>query len=187
MEKLIVVDKQDKILGYESWEKCHSLKGILHRAFSIFVFNKKGEILLQKRSKYKKLWPLYWSNTCCSHPRENEDIVKVGERRLKEEFGFTTKLGVLYKFCYRAVYKKIGSENELCYVLIGKYDGKVKPDKKEIADYKWVSLNYLKKDLSQNPDDYTPWFKKEMMELLSKDAEKMRGICGDYFPKRLWR
>ena len=177
MNKLIVVDKNDKVLGYKSWEECHRLKGILHRAFSIFIFNNKNELLLQKRSKYKPLWPLYWSNTCCSHPgnaknaketdarNAKKNLTKQAEKRVKEELGFSAKLKVLYKFCCQAVYKSKGSENELCYVLLGKYDDqKIKLDKKEVADCKWISFDWLKKDINKNPDIYTPWLKMELKE-----------------------
>lgn len=160
MKKLIAVNKQNKILGYKTWQECHSLKGVLHRAFSIFVVNNKGEILLQKRSKYKPLWPLFWSNTCCSHPRKRETIKEVAERRLKEELGFTTLLKEIFKFNYRAVYQNIGSENEVCTVLLGKYNGKITPNKKEVADYRWVSLGQLKKEIKEKPEVSTPWFRK---------------------------
>ena len=177
MNKLIKVNKDDKVLGLIDKGRAHQGKGILHRAFSIFVVNDRGDILLQKRSKYKKLWPLFWSNTCCSHPNAKnaketdaknakKNLTKHAEKRLKEEMGFTTKLKISYKFCYKASYKDKGSENELCYVLLGKYNGrKIKPDKKEVNDYKWVDLEWLKKDFKQNPSIYTPWFKKIIKRL----------------------
>lgn len=176
MKKLIAVNKQDKILGYKTWQECHSLKSILHRAFSIFVVNNKGEILLQKRSKYKPLWPLFWSNTCCSHPRKGETIKEVAERRLKEELGFTTLLKEIFKFSYRAVYKNIGSENEVCTVLVGKYNGKITPNKKEVADYRWISLTQLKKEIKEKPEIFTPWFRKIIKN--KKFAEYLRIMCG---------
>lgn len=166
MTKVIAVDKKDKFLGLVDKDKAHQAKGILHRAFSILVFNKKGEILLQKRSKYKKLWPLYWSNTCCSHPRseirnQKLEIRRQGEKRLKEEMGFTCKLKPLFKFHYQAVYKNKGSENEMCTVLLGKYNNqKISPNKGEVADYRWISLSQLKKEIKEHPEIFTPWFKK---------------------------
>jgi len=167
MDKLILVDEKDNVINYESKEKCHDGNGILHRAFSIFIFNDKKQLLIQQRSEFKKLWPLYWSNTCCSHPRPNDDYKESAERRLKEEIGISSKLKYLYKFKYEAKYKNIGSENEICDVLIGKSNDWITPNPKEIADYKWMDLNQLKNDVNQNPGKYTPWFKIEVKRLFS--------------------
>ncbi len=167
MSQLIAVDKSDNFLGLKNKEKCHSGKGVLHRAFSIFINNNKNEILIQQRSKNKLLWPLYWSNSCCSHPSTN-NILKEAEKRLKEEFGFCADLKFVYKFIYEASYKNIGSENEFCYVFIGKYNGTVKPNNKEILSYKWLGLNSVTKDVVNFPDKYTPWFKLELQELMKR-------------------
>ncbi len=168
-KQLILVDGNDNILGFENKEKCHNGNGILHRAFSIFVFNNKKELLIQQRSKFKRLWPLYWSNTCCSHPRRNETIDRSTKRRLKEEIGIFCDLKYLFKFQYQAKYQEKGSENELCYVLIGKYEKSItKPDPKEISDFKWINLDNLEIDIKKNPHKYTPWFKLETKELFSK-------------------
>ena len=123
MKKLLLVNKKDEVIGFETKEKCHAGKGILHRAFSVYLFNNKGQLLIQQRSKFKKLWPLYWANTCCSHPRKNEGYVGAGERRLKEELGIISPLKMVGKFQYQVRYKNIGSENELCAILIGEYNG----------------------------------------------------------------
>jgi isopentenyl-diphosphate delta-isomerase len=160
--KIILVDDNDKQIGVAEKIKCHLGQGILHRAFSIFIFNKNKELLLQKRAEGKMLWPLFWSNTCCSHPRENEDILNSAENRLKEEFGFACTLKLIGKFKYQVNFKDIGSENELCYVFEGEYDGEVFPDKKEILDYKWIDMEDLKRDIKKNPENYTPWFKIEI-------------------------
>ena len=182
-KKLIIVNKQDKVLGYKSKGECHRLKGIFHRAFSIFVINDKNEILLQKRSKYKLLWPLFWSNTCCSHPNAKgakindakdvkKDLIKQAEKRLKEEMGFSCGLKPIFKFQYQAVYKNIGSENELVAVLLGKYGGqKIKPDLKEAAGFKWISLKDLINQIKKSPEEFTPWFKK-----IIKDRRFLREI-----------
>jgi isopentenyl-diphosphate delta-isomerase len=167
MDKIIVVDQQDNIINFESKEKCHNGDGILHRAFSIFIFNNKEQLLIQQRSKFKRLWPLYWSNSCCSHPRPNEDYKESAERRLKEELGIFCKLKLLYKFRYKARYKNIGSENEICAVLIGKSNATIIPNPEEISDYKWINLEELKKNINKNPEIYTPWFKMEIKELFS--------------------
>jgi len=170
LTQVIVVDQNDKVLGLMGKNKAHKGKGILHRAFSVFIFNDSGEFLIQQRSKKKPFWPGYWANTCCSHPRKGEKVLETGKRRLKEELGFTCDLKILYKFSYQAKYKDKGSENELCYVLLGKYsDQKIDFDKKEVADYKWVSLEWLKKDIKQNSDIYTPWLKIELKELARRN------------------
>ncbi len=159
MQKLIVVNNKDEILGYKDKEECHKGLGITHRAFSVFILNSKNQLLIQKRSRQKPLWNGYWANSCCSHPRENEkDIIKCAEKRLQEELGFTTKLKPLFKFHYQAKFKDIGSENELDYVLLGNYNGKVKPNQEEVEEYKWVNLEYLKQDMKTNHKIYSPWF-----------------------------
>jgi len=177
MTDLIVVNKDDRVLSYKDKDECHAVNGILHRAYSIYIFNSKQELLIQQRSKDKNLWPLFWSNTCCSHPHpvchsdpaaKEKSLFKQAQQRLSEEFGFTTKLKFLYKFNYKAQYKKIGSETELCYVLLGKYNGVVKPNNKEIADFKWLNIDWLKKNIKQNPNKYTPWFKLEIKELIKR-------------------
>lgn len=162
MDELILVDEGDNEVGTEEKTKCHLGGGVLHRAFSVFVFNNKNELLLQRRGKEKLLWPLYWSNTCCSHPRKNEDYMVAAERRLKEEMGFSCPLKLIGKFQYQAPYKNIGSENELCAVLIGVYNGSVAANPKEVEEWRWVGFKDLLSDVNENPDKYTPWFKIEL-------------------------
>lgn len=161
-DKIILVDENDNQVGIEGKLKSHLGAGVLHRAFSIFVFNKKGELLLQQRSAEKMLWPLFWSNTCCSHPKEGETWKQAGQRRLEEELGFSCPLEFKGKFQYHAGYKDIGSENELCYVLAGKYEGEVIANKKEVASFKWIDFEAVKEDVAQNSKKYTPWFKIEL-------------------------
>ena len=161
-ENVILVNEEDVQTGLEDKLAAHLGQGKLHRAFSVFIFNSKGEFLLQQRSAQKMLWPLHWTNTCCSHPRENEDYQAAGQRRLQEEMGFTCLLKMIGKFQYQARYKDAGSEYELCRVLVGEYDGQVAPDPKEVADCKWVDFGKVKKDVASNPDAYTPWFKMEL-------------------------
>lgn len=166
MIKVVKVDKHNKYLGLIEKEKAHQLKGMLHRAFSIFIVNSQGKLLVQRRSRYKKLWPLdYWTNSCCSHAKVKEKIIKTAQKKLKQELGFTTKLKLIGKFRYNFKYKNIGSERELSYIFIGKYDGRVRPNKKEVYDFKWANLEDLKKEIKKNPDNFTPWFKKEIKEL----------------------
>jgi len=180
MEKLLLVDEKDKIIGYETKEKCHQGNGILHRAFSVYLFDKKGRLLIQQRSKFKKLWPLYWANSCCSHPRKDEDYEKAGERRLPEELGFSCSLKLVDKFQYQARYKNIGSENELCAILIGKYNGeKIKINRKEVSDWKWVKVEELENDFKKNPNKYAPWFiigLKRYLKIKEKSAEEKKAL-----------
>jgi isopentenyl-diphosphate delta-isomerase len=168
MEKVIIVDENDRPLGLEEKFKCHSGNGILHRAFSVFVFNKDGRILLQQRSNKKLLWPLYWSNTCCSHPLEGETYEQAASRRLWTEMGFSCNLKLVGTFHYQASYKDKGSENELCAVLIGIYDGKVHADGEEVADWKWLDFRKLKRDVAAYPEKYTPWLKTEIEQFANE-------------------
>lgn len=166
-EKIIVVDEKDNLLREEEKARCHEGDGILHRAFSAFVFNDKNELLIQKRSKFKVLWPLHWSNSCCSHPKKGESYEKAAERRLKEELGIGCRMKMLFKFQYSARYKDIGSENELCAVLAGKCnDVKINADPKEIAEFKFIGIKEIEKDIERNPGDYTPWFRMELKRVV---------------------
>ncbi|HHE76693.1 MAG TPA: isopentenyl-diphosphate Delta-isomerase, partial [Candidatus Parcubacteria bacterium] len=160
MDKLILVNNKDKIIGYETKEKCHQGKGILHRAFSIYIFDDNDRLLIQQRSRFKKLWPFYWANSCCSHPRKNENYVEAGERRMVEELGFTVPLEMIAKIQYFAQYKNVGSEREMLALLIGHYHGeKVKVNPKEIANWKWAKIEDVLLDFKKRPEKYAPWFK----------------------------
>ena len=163
-DTLILVDEHDNELGYESKQKAHDGKGLLHRAFSILIFNSKGEMLLQQRSSQKRLWNGYWANACCSHPRKGEQMEDAIHRRLQEELGFDTQLKYLYKFTYQAR-SGGGSEHELCSVFIGRHDGEIRPDPAEVSAIKWMPLHELSRDVAQHPESYTPWFKAELTEL----------------------
>jgi len=158
MDTLIVVDKNDNEIGFEEKEKAHQGKLPLHRAFSIFIFNFRGEMLIQKRSSKKKTWPGFWANACCSHPRKGEAVEESAKRRLKEELGFSTPLKFLFKFQYKAQFDKIWGEHELDHVFVGKYDGPVKPDRNEIEDWKFIDVSELIEDAKQD-GKYSPWFK----------------------------
>jgi isopentenyl-diphosphate delta-isomerase len=164
-EYLILVDAQDNVMGYETKEKCHQGKGKLHRAFSIFIFNRSKELLIQKRSALKPLWPLYWSNSVCSHPRQGEADFEAAQRRLKEEIGIETPLQFLFKFQYRASFKGIGSENEVCSVYIGKTDVSIVANPEEIAEWRYIDLGELDRNILTHPEIYTPWFKMEWQQI----------------------
>lgn len=155
---LIIVDKNDKVIGLADKEKCHQSPGILHRAFSIFIFDKNGQLLLQKRSRQKPLWPLFWSNSCCSHPRKGENITLAAQNRLKQELGIDCQLKSWGKLSYQAGYLDRGAEREMTYILTGIYQGPIFPNKEEVAEIKWENIQKLKEDLAKNPTLYTPWF-----------------------------
>lgn len=173
---LILVDREDKVLGYETKEKCHQEKGILHRAFSIFIFNNNGELLIQKRSALKPLWPLYWSNSVCSHPRRGETDVAAAHRRLKEEIGIETQLQFLFRFQYHASFKNIGSENELCSVYIGKTDAPITANPGEIAEWRYIDLEELDQGVRVHPETYTPWFKIEWQRIRKNHMKSLEGL-----------
>ncbi|MBI2173270.1 MAG: isopentenyl-diphosphate Delta-isomerase [Candidatus Aenigmarchaeota archaeon] len=158
-DTLILVDSSDREVGYEQKEKCHKNPAPLHRAFSIFIFNRKGELLIQRRNSKKVTWGGVWSNTCCSHPRKGESLQNAAKRRLKEELGFTTDLRHLFHFTYDAAWNKEWGEHELDHVFVGEYDGEVSPSKEEVENCKWVDAEELKKDMKKNAGSYTPWFK----------------------------
>lgn len=161
MSQIVLVNRKDEALGASSREKAHRVSGLLHRGFISLIFNKQGELLLVKRSQKKELWPLFWDG-CCSHPRPGEDYVAAAERRLKEELGFTCQLKYVNKFYYRSVYKNVGSEEEICAILKGQYDGQVMPNPDEIAAHRWIKMKDLKKEMQEKPEIFAPWFIKTM-------------------------
>lgn len=175
-EKLIVVDEDDNVLGYKTKSECHEGKGILHRAFSIFIFNDENRLLIQKRSNSKQLWPLYWSNSCCSHPRKGETVEEASYRRLKEELGIETPLTFLFKFQYAAQYDEVGSEREMCSVLIGRSNNSISANKNEIAEWKYIERENLDKDMKENPANYTPWFKMEWERIKADHWQEVKNL-----------
>ncbi len=157
-DNVILVDENNREIGVEEKLKAHE-KGILHRAFSIFVFNSKKELLIQQRAKEKYHCPEIWANTCCSHPRPNETYEQAIHRRLKEEMGFDCELKKSFCFIYRAKFPNGLIENEYDCVFMGESDAIPNPNLKEVMDYKWISLEDLEKDIKQNPSKYSIWFK----------------------------
>jgi len=180
-EVLFLVNKKDKVIGSEEKEKCHQGNGLLHRAIFILLFNSQDQFLLTRRSKHKSLWPLIWDGACASHPRyPRETYLACAKRRLKEELGISCPLRYLFKFQYQAKYKKIGSENEICTVFVGKYSGIIKPNKKEVADYKWIKFEKLKDEIKRKPKNFTPWLKLTLKKskrpnyIYAKNLENLR-------------
>ena len=175
-EKLILVDSFDNEIGTMSKIDCHRDNGRLHRAFSVFLFNVKGELLIQQRSASKKLWPLFWSNSCCSHPRDGENINEAVSRRLHDELGISAfDIEYIYKFSYTAKYKDIGSENELCHVFIGKIDQQVEINPNEIADFKFINSKDTS-TLLKRKDVCTPWFIMEWERINSDHSRLLKKI-----------
>ena len=158
-EWLILVDEKDNALGYDTRENCHLGEGRMHRAFVVFLFNSKKELLVQKRSSQKLLWPSYWDVSATSHVLRDEEYLSAAARALKNELGITSaRLRRVLDFTYVAPFGKY-SENEYCVLLVDDYDGSVNPNQDEVAAIRYNSLEDLRRDMRAKPDDYTPWFK----------------------------
>ena len=158
IENIIEVDKFDKEIGPIEKMEAH-YKGILHRAFSILIFNSKNQLLLQKRSEKKYHSPGLWTNTCCSNPWYGEDLQHAIYRRLIEEMGFTCELKEIFSFVYKVELGDNLFEHEYDHVFIGIYDGEVAANHDEVADFKWINVNQVKADIVNKPELYTYWFK----------------------------
>ena len=173
MSEVVLVDEKDNPVGVQEKIKAHEL-GSLHRAFSVFIFNMKGQLLLQKRAEGKYHSAGLWTNTCCSHPMPGEEIEKAAHRRLHEEFGFDCSLEKTFSIIYR---KKLGNgltEYEFDHVFIGRHEGPPKPCENEVKDWKWEDLGKVKNDIKNHPGKYTHWFKIIMNYHLGK-LEKWLG------------
>ncbi|MCJ7467907.1 MAG: isopentenyl-diphosphate Delta-isomerase [Maribacter sp.] len=157
-EKVILVNERDEQIGTMPKMEAHE-KALLHRAFSIFILNNKGEIMLQQRAADKYHSPLLWTNTCCSHQRSGETNLQAGKRRLQEEMGFTTDLKELFSFIYKAPFDNGLTEHELDHVMIGYYNAVPQLNCEEVADWKWMLPEDIKNDMVIYPDRYTVWFK----------------------------
>jgi isopentenyl-diphosphate delta-isomerase len=157
-EKVILVNENDEQIGTMPKMEAHE-KALLHRAFSVFVFNDNNELMLQQRAAHKYHSPLLWTNTCCSHQRVGETNIQAGKRRLMEEMGFVVELEDTISFIYKTPFDNGLTEHEFDHVLIGKYNSKpiINPD--EVAGWKWMSLDAVKNDILEHPEFYTEWFK----------------------------
>lgn len=166
-EYVVLVNENDEQLGLMEKQQAH-VSGLLHRAFSVFIFNSKGETLLQKRAEDKYHSPGLWTNTCCSHPREGETYQDGAKRRLKEEMGFECELQEKFHFIYKARLENNLFEHELDYVFTGFYEGEIGINSEEVSDYKWIAVEDLVEDIYAHPENYTVWFKIIFKEYLAK-------------------
>jgi isopentenyl-diphosphate delta-isomerase len=157
-EKVILVDANDNPIGLMNKLEAHE-KAVLHRAFSVFILNDKNELMLQQRAHHKYHSPLLWTNTCCSHQRENETNIQAGTRRLREEMGFETELKEMFHFIYKAPFDNGLTEHELDHVMLGNYNDVPNINKDEVESWKWMKIEDVKNDMITNPNLYTVWFK----------------------------
>ncbi len=156
-EKVILVDESDQPLGAMEKIEAHR-QALLHRAFSVFIFNSRGEMLLQQRAQEKYHSAGLWTNACCSHPRPGEDTRAAAIRRLREELGFTTDLQKLFEFTYRTAYDNGLTEFEFDHVFVGTYDQEIFPDRAEVSDYRYQSLPEIESELASAPSTFSSWF-----------------------------
>lgn len=157
MGKVILVDEQDVSIGTMEKMEAHA-KGILHRAFSVFIFNSKGEMLLQQRALTKYHSGGLWTNSCCSHPHPGEDTLEAATRRLKEEMGFTTPIKKTFDFVYQVPFENGLTEHEFDHVFVGYYDGKIEPDKSEVCNFVYEPMQKIRKRMADHPEFFTVWF-----------------------------
>lgn len=157
-EQVILVNENDEQIGLMPKMEAHE-KAVLHRAFSVFIFNSNNELMLQQRAAHKYHSPLLWTNTCCSHQRDGETNIEAGTRRLQEEMGFTTTLKETTSFIYKAPFDNGLTEHELDHIMIGYYEQApvINPD--EVEDWKWMPLEDVRTDIAAQPELYTVWFK----------------------------
>ncbi|MCX7547646.1 isopentenyl-diphosphate Delta-isomerase [Xanthomarina sp. F1114] len=157
-EQVILVNEKDKPIGLMPKLEAHE-KGLLHRAFSVFVFNDKNELMLQQRASHKYHSPDLWANTCCSHQRDGESNIQAGKRRLQEEMGFVTSLEESISFIYKAPFDNGLTEHEFDHIMIGYYNDSPNINPDEVSNWKWMPLEDVKKDMKVQPEIYTEWFK----------------------------
>ena len=172
-EALILVDASDSVTGYLDKSACHDGEGVLHRAFSLFIFNTEGQLLLQRRAPEKRLWPQFWSNSCCSHPRQGETMDQAVHRRSEQELGLSAELSFAFKFEYTAAFGKIGTEHELCWVYIGNTDQQPVINTTEIMQWRWIEPSDLTASLAEDPSAYTPWLLLEWQRLTAEFAARL--------------
>jgi len=170
-ELLILVDEHDNQSGTMTKAACHDGDGVLHRAFSVFLFNSRGDLLLQQRAPGKRLWPRFWSNSCCSHPRQGESIEVAASRRLNDELHASANLEFVYRFTYQATFGELGSENEMCHVFLGSLAENPQANETEIEALRYLNAAELDRELAEAPEIFTPWFKLEWERLNSEYSD----------------
>ena len=176
-DALILVDAADHRVGEMSKGRCHEGRGILHRAFSLLIFNAAGELLIQQRAPTKRLWPMYWSNSCCSHPRSGETMEVATHRRLYEELGVRCPLEFLFKFEYQAQFDATGAEHELCSVFIGRTSAPIVVNAQEIIAWRWISTDALEAEFEAHGGQrFTPWFLIEWARIRGEYQEALQGL-----------
>lgn len=158
MPEVIIVNEADEQIGTMEKLEAHR-KAVLHRAFSVFIFNSKGEMLLQQRADNKYHSAGLWTNACCSHPLPGETTLAAASRRLHEELGFTTELKELFSFTYRTDFDNGLTENEYDHVFIGTYDGDIHPDEDEVKSVEYLSMKCIEENIKSDPGKYTSWFR----------------------------
>lgn len=169
-KEVVLVDENDTVLGTMEKLQAHK-EGRLHRAFSVIIFNDKGEVLIHKRAIDKYHCGGLWSNACCSHPRINESPKEAALRRMQEEMGFTTPIHYIGKFIYKTEFENGLIENELDHLFIGKYNGVPSPNPEEVEAFKYIEVDQLKADIKISPELYTFWFKKIVENYLTELIE----------------
>lgn len=174
---LILVDEDDREVGTLPKTECHLGGGTLHRAFSVFLFDSDGRVLIQERAAGKMLWPGFWSNSCCSHPRPGESTEAAAQRRVREELRVECRLDFLYKFRYQAAFGSVGSEHELCYVYAGHTAGDISTDPLEIAAIRWLTPGELSREIAADPERFSPWMKLEWQQITTRHLERILDDC----------
>ncbi len=169
-EFLILVDEKDNQIGTEEKLAAH-LAGKLHRAISVHIINSKGELMLQKRAKTKYHSGGLWTNTCCSHPRPGEDTLTCAQRRLREEMGFDADLQEVHSFVYKVPLDNGVTEHEYLHVHVGYYDGEPILNPEEADDWRWITLENLRKEIQEKPETFSYWFQHSFEEVLKKAKE----------------
>lgn len=165
MQEVILVNERDEPIGTMGKMEAHE-KAILHRAFSVFIFNSKGEMLLQQRAARKYHSGGLWTNACCSHPNPGEETKQAAERRLNEELGFSTNLQQAFHFTYKAPFDNGLTEHEYDHVFTGTYNGTILPNKDEVSDYCFKAMDEIKNSLQTHPQKYTAWFHIALPQLI---------------------
>lgn len=172
-QQLILVNEKDEMVGYGDKLPVH-LNAQLHRAFSIFVVNRHGQLLLQKRADHKYHSGGLWANTCCSHPIKGEKQEVTIHRRLREEMGFDCDLQHMFHFIYRAELDNGLTEYEYDHVYLGRFDGAPNPDPEEVADWRWMNLDQVKLDINRNPESYTYWIRQAFNQFYFQYYQEVR-------------